>query len=73
MADSASVKAETAILRRHERARSTQLVVGHISQPAKGFEGKANPLEVGIGRINELEPSEGMHLVARRQRETPAS
>jgi hypothetical protein len=58
--------------RRHERARSPKLVIGDVAEPTKGFERKANPLEVGIGRINELEPDISVHPVARWQRETPA-
>jgi len=49
---------------RRERPRSPELVVGRVPEPAKGFERKANPLEVGIGRINELEPGDRVHLAA---------
>jgi hypothetical protein len=50
------------IPRRHERARSPWLVIGRVAEPAKGFEREANPFDVGISRINELEPRERAHL-----------
>jgi len=40
--------------RRHERAGSPELVVRSVAQLGESFERKSNPLDVGIGRVNEL-------------------
>ncbi len=58
--------------RRHKRARCSKPVVCCGAEPAKGLERQSDPLEIGIGRINELEPGERVHIVAERQREGPA-
>ncbi len=71
-AASASVNADTAILADAKGPTSDKLVVRRVAQPGEGFERQADLLQVGIGRIDEFQPAEGMHLIARRERETPA-
>ncbi len=56
----------------HQRARRHHLVVRGVAQPAQGSKGQADPIEVGIGSIDQLEPGDRMHLIARRECETPA-
>ena len=58
--------------RRHERARSSELVVGYVAQLGESFERKSNALEVRISRIDELQPSKSVHLITRWCREAPA-
>jgi hypothetical protein len=37
---------------RRERSRGPDLVVGRVAEPPQGFQGKSNPLQIGMGRIN---------------------
>ncbi len=44
------------------------MIVRRVAQPAKGFEREADLLEIGIGRIHELEPGKAVHLVESKNR-----
>ena len=72
IAASESARAEAAILADKKGPDVDRLVVRRVAEPAEGFERQADPLEVGIGRRDKLQPGEGVHFVARGEREAPA-
>ena len=53
--------------RGYERTRQRHLVVRRVAQPAESFKREADPLQVGIRRLDQFEPGEGVHLVTRRE------